>query len=551
MNIKLSFICISLFFSLPLPLYSQTPPPPPLYPGEVWTGMYSISYGFQSSSSTRQIIRDHSNPANLYSVMTAMKDTINGSDSRAIYGAYSTDFGLTWTNEKIGPTNSRQAYLNVIDGIPCFSFNSDNGSSKLFKGRAFNSFLFSEIPGIPTAPQNMFSFPKWVSVYGNSIFLSSMYYDFFNNIINGSFYNGNTWSDFVPFSISGTVYDVSSNGDSIVYVTGVDDKIPLKNPNYPLVFHKSTNGGISFTPADTIVDYILEGNDTLEIFSSLDGGTQSLVINDELHVVFVAAVDGPELPNQGHYVPNVGIYHWSELTGISKIGGRNNILNLEDSLSRNSIYKFPITQSTIGKTINGTLICAFIAYLDRDTQTVENGMVFNTGEVFYSYSNDNGSTWSNPNNLTHTPGIDEQYPSLMRENYTDSLHIYYFRDMIAGAWNTFSITAPTYAIFNRSSAPVGIQNISQEIPIKFNLLQNYPNPFNPETNIAFDIPQSGFVKLTVFDIAGREITKLVNGELQTGTYLYSWDASVYPSGVYFYKLEAGDFSETKRMVLVK
>ena len=108
--------------------------------------------------------------------------------------------------------------------------------------------------------------------------------------------------------------------------------------------------------------------------------------------------------------------------------------------------------------------------------------------------------------------------------------------------------------------PVGIINNSSAV--KFELHQNYPNPFNPVTKIKFDIasvgtvhlpvPQAGrTVRLTVYDILGKEIAELVNDELNPGTYEVNWDASNYPSGVYYYKLTAGDFTDTKKMVLIK
>jgi photosystem II stability/assembly factor-like uncharacterized protein len=100
----------------------------------------------------------------------------------------------------------------------------------------------------------------------------------------------------------------------------------------------------------------------------------------------------------------------------------------------------------------------------------------------------------------------------------------------------------------------GILPISSEIPGHYSLSQNYPNPFNPTTKIKFQIPASGSVAQTflyVYDILGREIATLVNQQLKPGTYEVEWDASVYPSGVYFYKLSTGDYFETKRMVLLK
>lgn len=96
-----------------------------------------------------------------------------------------------------------------------------------------------------------------------------------------------------------------------------------------------------------------------------------------------------------------------------------------------------------------------------------------------------------------------------------------------------------------------INLISAITPEKFSLSQNYPNPFNPATNIKFDLPKSGFVKLTIYDALGREVTTLINSEMKAGSYNANWDASSYSSGIYFYKLETGDFVETKKMVLIK
>lgn len=92
---------------------------------------------------------------------------------------------------------------------------------------------------------------------------------------------------------------------------------------------------------------------------------------------------------------------------------------------------------------------------------------------------------------------------------------------------------------------------AQNIPAKFTLSQNYPNPFNPVTSISFDVPLNTFVELKIFDILGREIKSLVNNEYQPGSYKVDFDASVLPSGVYIYRLTAGDFTESKKMVLIK
>ena len=97
----------------------------------------------------------------------------------------------------------------------------------------------------------------------------------------------------------------------------------------------------------------------------------------------------------------------------------------------------------------------------------------------------------------------------------------------------------------------GIIPISNQIPDKFSLSQNYPNPFNPSTVISFQLLVVGQVLLKVFDILGKEITTLVNEQLQPGTYEVTFDGSNLSNGVYFYKLQTGNFLSIKKMLLIK
>jgi hypothetical protein len=96
---------------------------------------------------------------------------------------------------------------------------------------------------------------------------------------------------------------------------------------------------------------------------------------------------------------------------------------------------------------------------------------------------------------------------------------------------------------------VGSKN--KEIPQKFALYQNYPNPFNPSTTISYDLPERSRVKLSVYNLLGQEVATLVNTEQEPGRYNVKFDASGLPSGIYFYRLEAGRFIEQKKMILIK
>lgn len=98
---------------------------------------------------------------------------------------------------------------------------------------------------------------------------------------------------------------------------------------------------------------------------------------------------------------------------------------------------------------------------------------------------------------------------------------------------------------------VNVENISSITPASYDLKQNYPNPFNPSTNIEFNIAKNSKVKVTVFDMLGKNVAALIDQNLNAGSFKVEWSAENFPSGVYYYKLETENFSETKKMLLIK
>ena len=212
----------------------------------------------------------------------------------------------------------------------------------------------------------------------------------------------------------------------------------------------------------------------------------------------------------------------------------------------------PLSQPTVTRNADGKLVCAFTTYLYGNTQVVQNGDVVNAGEIFISVSANNGSTWSTPTNVTNTPNIEEKHPSLAPAT-SDSLRLYYVRDLKAGSWVTVADwgKAPVYGIFKKGALPnVGIkENVS--IAKNYELFQNYPNPFNPSTTINFAIPTTGLVTLKIYDVVGKEVATLVNEVRNAGNHSIKYNASGLSSGVYFYRLQTGDFVDTKKMFLLK
>lgn len=145
-----------------------------------------------------------------------------------------------------------------------------------------------------------------------------------------------------------------------------------------------------------------------------------------------------------------------------------------------------------------------------------------------------GQTWSQMNQ-----GIAESFPS--------------FRNGLI-AWNHL-YASQGGKVVRRQLSEFGVTSVhdvsASTIPSHLLLHQNYPNPFNPSTTISFALPTSAFTTLKVYDLLGREITTLVNDRLTAGAHQYVFDASTLPSGVYFYRLQAGVYGETKKMLLTK
>lgn len=115
----------------------------------------------------------------------------------------------------------------------------------------------------------------------------------------------------------------------------------------------------------------------------------------------------------------------------------------------------------------------------------------------------------------------------------------------------FAEAIDTYTALHLFHKPTVFVAAESGVPREFGLMQNYPNPFNPATNFEFKVSGFEFISLKVLDVLGREVATLVNEYRQPGAYRVQWDASELPSGVYFYRMRAGGFVDTKKMILSK
>jgi len=161
-------------------------------------------------------------------------------------------------------------------------------------------------------------------------------------------------------------------------------------------------------------------------------------------------------------------------------------------------------------------------------------------EIYYKRSTDGGINWGADTRLTNNTSWSE-FPSIA---VSGSLVHVVWSDYRDGNFEIYYKRNPTGNL-------IGIQNISTEIPSYYSLSQNYPNPFNPSTTIRYELPRSGSVRLWVYDVMGREVEMLVNETQAAGIYEAVWDGTRFASGVYFYRLTAEGFRETRMMLLIR
>jgi hypothetical protein len=169
---------------------------------------------------------------------------------------------------------------------------------------------------------------------------------------------------------------------------------------------------------------------------------------------------------------------------------------------------------------------------------------FGEYEIFYKRSTDAGINWEQDTRLTND-SANSVTPKVVLSG--SIVHVVW-SDTRDGNFEVYYKRNPTGNVN-------GITNTNSEIPGRFSLYQNYPNPFNPLTKIKFSIPSVGNGRdrsvIKIYNSLGHEVQVLVNESLQPGTYEVDWDASNFPSGVYFYELVSGNFVQTKKMVLLK
>ncbi len=255
------------------------------------------------------------------------------------------------------------------------------------------------------------------------------------------------------------------------------------------------------------------------------------------------------------------ILHWSAAHGIGPVirfsdipgavqdslvfaaGGSFNQVNADGAL---------LKQPQAGADAAGNLYLLFAAFRPNDVDV--EGAHFT--DLYAVGSEDGGKTWGAPVNVTDTPQSEDLWASLA-DHVGDSLRFVYQSDgntgngFIGGGAAPAAFLYLAYAKSNLALAPNTVAAGSMPVPALWALRQNYPNPFNPVTSVQYAVASEGRISLKVYDVLGREVATLVNQKLAAGNHTATWNAQDAPSGIYFYKLEAEHFNQTRKMILMR
>jgi len=177
-------------------------------------------------------------------------------------------------------------------------------------------------------------------------------------------------------------------------------------------------------------------------------------------------------------------------------------------------------------------------------------------DIYYTLSIDGGATWDTPAILQGDAGIMEEFPVLAQRIEIDgnnaTVHFIYLEDAVPGVSLFSENDWSNDNVWRYQTKTFTLTSVEDEIVVNdFTLEQNYPNPFNPSTIIKYSLADQNPVSLKVYDVLGNEVATLVNTTQDVGAYEVNFDASNLASGLYVYTLRAGNFTSTKKMMLLK
>jgi len=527
---------------------------------EIWTQI-SGSYDYKTNGEVNHYLQvDPANPLLLHAVdvIADLSEPIGTLTRRTQYAA-SADGGITWFNYGNVP--------EIRSGYPVLKLRSNGAAvigSHSFINGVVNTNLhvdqFSQAGAFTqynaTAP---FSIWPQIEVYNNGNIgvlsrpqhpagsdFDTIFYQVWDGTVLGPKSIAYISTPPYQFTVGTNArYHLTSNGAGRVsmLINGTLEDDTLGNSK--VWSRTSSDNGVTWGPLELVFTPFLEnGDDTVAVA----GGSDAIYKpNSNTWVYSVAATANKTFADGRLYlIRSDGMR--SVITTVAAVGGTT-----EFAMAMS--FVFTLDQPALAYSSDGLVLYCVYAVVKPDLGTSG----YNSRDLYYQRSLDDGATWGAPIRITNTPLIDECYASVSiynrgagGNNY--DLNFTYMKDPGVGP-ASFGGSAPASVnslIYRKITEAnvVGISNNQINLD-DYKLLQNYPNPFNPSTTISYNLVKSGIVTLKVFDLLGREVSTLVNEFQQSGLKEVSFNASNLSSGLYFYSISTPGFTDIKKMMLIK
>jgi len=524
-------------------------------------------YDLQSNGGTDEIWQNPLSPDNVHAAVMVLP-TFGG--TRFVNYLLSTDRGTTWS--LLGNVVESQSGFPSIsgfnnDGRAIIALHTNAGGApsartQVFVDQGAGFGVFDRLdPGLNGTNSDI-----WPRIVTTGLSTNPTKFVIAASVNGAAIASTNTGTSLTPpGAFSGWVDYNANTAEQYALALGQDGRIGNayvvadEVDQGSVAFRESVNNGLTWG-APTIIFNADIAADSLGGFRGIDvvylGNTPCVTY--ELDML---TPDGffPTLPSK--------IMFWSPAinAGTPKVvADTNNVTFYPNNGPNGGVYT-PLTRPVIGKTSEGNQML-FLAFNGTTNQMASDSNRYYATYFIVSYNG--GNTWMNstgtsvPERITPTtPLRDFRYVSLSTTSSAKSstpgapwlVQLVAEYHSYAGAFAPSQPPGPSDFMGMTVEVPItSVNEISSTVPNSYSLKQNFPNPFNPTTSIRFDIQKSANVTLKVYNSKGQEVATLVNNELVTpGTKEVVFNANTLSSGIYFYTLSAGDFKETKKMMLIK
>lgn len=527
-------------------------------------------YDLQSNGTAMQIWQDPNTPDNIHAVYMASNDPGTTWPDRAMQYYFSSDRGASWSFISNAPASGRSGYGMITgqqSGAAIIALHGGFGATTNVRTQIFvdafpglGSFSILDAGGVA----NKYSWPKIVLTQQSSpinkfVFMTSSLSTAGGNE-DSCFMNIGTSLSTAAFrgyqlvnAAQAETYSLARAADGRIGVAYIVDEVRFPADYGSIFYMESTDNGTTFSTPTKIfaanfntdslgglrgISMIYQGNNPKVVFETIKQTNNSTYIGGAPNNIrfWSNTLPGAD-PNRSIIIADSNNVPYAPMVGSNDV-------------------EAPVCRPSIGQSSDGADL--FIAFMAQN-EAVGGADSSSYTDIYLTASGNGGASWKRPFIITPTsPRMDWAYVSVSpindKSGNTDYINMIVQRDSVPGSnVNTPNEGTNAYPFFIRATypSPIGINPVSTTAS-EYELKQNYPNPFNPTTNIRFSLPKLANVTLKVYGVDGKEIATLINNELvSAGTKEVSFNAASLASGIYFYTLIAGDFRETKKMMLVK